>query len=92
VSDTRSEADACPEFTFYRFLWVWLDQLFTPYVHEAYRIVREEQGLQPVGFTCLPKSPEVPTHLATLGHLGLFNLCLQQYNNWAEWVFDDTIE
>ncbi|KAI9513275.1 ribonuclease III domain-containing protein [Russula earlei] len=27
----------------------WLDKLFTPYVREAYRIVREQHGLLPVG-------------------------------------------
>jgi len=28
---------------------IWLDKLFTPYVREAYRIVREQHGLSPVG-------------------------------------------
>jgi len=84
---------------------IWLDQLFTPYVREAYRIVREQHGLQPVGFnneldaaiaaasppTPPPESRQVLTNSATLGHLGLFNQRLQQYNKPIEWIFDDTI-
>jgi len=87
----------------------WLDRLFTPYVREAYRIVREQHGLDPVGAnnelaakttatqtppTPPPESRRAPTNgstAATLGHLGLFNQRLQQFNKPIEWVFDDTI-
>jgi ribonuclease-3 len=84
---------------------VWLDQLFTPYVREAYRIVREQHGLLPLGAnnelhaaiaahappTPPPESRRPLANAATLGHLGLFNQRLQQQNKSIEWVFDDTI-
>jgi ribonuclease-3 len=74
-------------------------------VHEAYRIVREQHGLLPVGFnneldnaimapappTPPPESRKMLANSATLGHLGLFNQRLQQHNKPVEWVFDDTI-
>jgi hypothetical protein len=82
-----------------------LDKLFTPYVREAYRIVREQHGLSPVGFnneldaaigghappTPPPESRRAFTNSATLGHLGLFNQRLQQHSKPIEWVFDDTV-
>jgi ribonuclease III len=82
----------------------WLSQLFRPYVHEAYRIVREQHGLRPLGPnneletaimshtppTPPPESRRAPFTVANLGHLGLFNQRLQQQNKSIEWVFDDT--
>jgi ribonuclease-3 len=82
-----------------------LDLLFTPYVREAYRIVREQHGLGPVGSnneleaaiagqappTPPPESRRTFTNSATLGHLGLFNQRLQQHSKPVEWVFDDTV-
>ncbi|KAH9077049.1 ribonuclease III [Lactarius deliciosus] len=86
---------------------IWLDKLFTPYVREAYRIVREQHGLPPLGANnelhaatgagpTPPTPPPEPPRLdrmitTTLGHLGLFNQRLQQQNKSIEWVFDDTI-
>jgi len=84
---------------------VWLDQLFTPYVHEAYRMVREQHDSQPAGFNngpgasraahtpprTPPRSPEVPAKSATVNPLSQFNACLQPYNKRIEWIFDDTI-
>jgi ribonuclease-3 len=85
---------------------VWLDKLFTPYVLEAYRIVRQQHGLLPVGSnneldTAIAAAPTPPTpppesrrvlaNASTQGHLGLFNQRLQQHNKSIEWVFDDTI-
>ena len=84
---------------------VWLDQLFTPYVHEAYRIVREEHGTQRVGVNNGPgaaraahtrprppsKVPKVPTNSATVNHLSQFNTCLRPYNKRVEWKFDETV-
>jgi ribonuclease-3 len=55
---------------------VWLDQLFTPYVHEAYRMVRERHASEPVGFN---------------NALSQFNACLQPYNKRVEWNLDETI-
>jgi len=83
----------------------WLDKLFTPYVYEAYRIVREQHGLPPLGggvnnelhaVTGTPPTPPPEFRIermatTTLGHLGLFNQRLQQENKSIEWVFDDTI-
>ncbi|KAI9467132.1 ribonuclease III [Lactarius psammicola] len=85
----------------------WLDKLFTPYVREAYRIVREQHGLPPIGVNnelqaatatgpTPPTPPPEPPRMdrmvtTTLGHLGLFNQRLQQQNKAIEWVFDDTI-
>lgn len=84
---------------------VWLDQLFTPYVREAYRIVREQHHLLPVGSktelqtaiaTHSPPTPppelrRTPANVPMVGHLGLFNQRLQQQSKSIEWVFDDTI-
>jgi len=84
---------------------IWLERLFTPYVCEAYRIVREQHGLLPIGSgnelqaAIAAHSPPTPppetrrplANAATLGHLGLFNQRLQQQNKSIEWVFDDTI-
>jgi ribonuclease-3 len=82
----------------------WLDKLFTPYVLEAYRIVREQHGLPPLGgvnnelqaVTGTPPTPPPESRIdrmatTTLGHLGLFNQRLQQLNKSIEWVFDDTV-
>jgi ribonuclease-3 len=84
----------------------WLDRLFTPYVFEAYRIVREQHGLPPAGVSnelqavtgAGPMPPTPPPEFriermvtTTLGHLGLFNQRLQQQNKSIEWVFDDTV-
>jgi len=72
---------------------VWLDQLFTPYVHEAYRIVREQHG-QPAGFNNVPDAREVPTPprpQVSTNYLGQFNMNLQQGNRRVEWKFDDTV-
>jgi len=85
----------------------WLDKLFTPYVREAYRIVREQHGLPPLGPNnelqaatgagpTPPTPPPEPPRMdrmatTTQGHLGLFNQRLQQQNKAIEWVFDDTI-
>lgn len=74
-------------------------------MREAYRIVREQHGLSPVGFnneldaaigghappTPPPESRRAITNSATLGHLGLFNQRLQQHSKPIEWVFDDTV-
>jgi ribonuclease-3 len=82
-----------------------LDKLFTPYVRGAYRIVREQHGLSPLGSnneleaaiadqappTTPPENRRAFANSATLGHLGLFNQRLQQHNKPIEWVFDDTI-
>lgn len=84
-----------------------MDKLFTPYVREAYRIVREQHGLSPLGSnneleaaiagaghappTPPPESRRAFTNSSTVGHLGLFNQCLQQHNKPIEWVFDDTV-
>jgi ribonuclease III len=84
-----------------------LDKLFTPYVREAYRIVREQHGLLPLGSnneldaaiaraghappTPPPESRRAFTNSATVGHLGLFNQRLQQHNKPIEWVFDGTV-
>jgi len=84
-----------------------LDKLFTPYVREAYRIVREQHGLSPVGSnneleaaiaganhappTPPPECRRASPNSATQGHLGLFNQRLQQDNKPIEWVFDGTI-
>jgi len=54
---------------------VWLNQLFTPYVHEAYRIVREQHGML-----------QVPTY-----YLDQFNMNLEQCTRRVEWKFDDTV-
>jgi ribonuclease-3 len=86
---------------------IWLDKLFTPYVREAYRIVREQHGLSPAGSnneldaaiagaghgppTPPPETRRAFTNSATVGHLGLFNQRLQQHSKPIEWVFDDTI-
>jgi ribonuclease-3 len=86
---------------------IWLDKLFTPYVREAYRIVREQHGLSPLGFnneldaaiggaghappTPPPETRRAFSNSATVGHLGLFNQRLQQDNKPIEWVFDDTV-
>ena len=76
---------------------VWLDQLFTPYVHEAYRVVREQHG-QLVGST--NNGPDAAHwHAAhtplrsqmTTNYLGQFNMNLQQYNRRVEWKLDDTV-
>jgi hypothetical protein len=84
----------------------WLDKLFTPYVKEAYRIVREQHGLPPAGVsnelqvvtgtglkppTPPPELPRMGMATTTLGHLGLFNQRLQQQCLSIEWVFDDTV-
>ena len=84
----------------------WLDKLFTPYVKEAYRIIREQHGLPPAGVsnelhavtgtgpkppTPPPEPPRMGMATTTLGHLGLFNQRLQQQSKSIEWVFDDTI-
>ena len=84
----------------------WLDKLFTPYVKEAYRIVREQHGLPPLGVsnelqavtgtgpkppTPPPETPRMGMATTTLGHLGLFNQRLQQQSLSIEWVFDDTV-
>lgn len=84
----------------------WLDKLFTPYVKEAYRIIREQHGLPPAGVsnelqavtgtgpkppTPPPETPRMGMATTTLGHLGLFNQRLQQQSKSIEWVFDDTI-
>ena len=83
-----------------RVVKVWLDQLFTPYVHEAYRIVREEHGTQQLALTTgrvqpvrltRPRLPKVPTNSATVSHLTQFNACLQPYYKRIEWKFDDTV-
>ncbi|KAF8505883.1 ribonuclease III, partial [Russula emetica] len=42
---------------------IWLDKLFTPYVREAYRIVREQHGLSPVG-----SNNELDAAIAGAGH------------------------
>src|ERR1700744_4348670 len=83
----------------------WLDKLFTPYVKEAYRIIREQHGLPPAGVsnelhavtgpgpkppTPPPEPPRMGMATTTLGHLGLFNQRLQQQSKSIEWVFDDT--
>jgi ribonuclease-3 len=84
-----------------------LDKLFTPYVREAYRIVREQHGLSPLGSnneldaaiagaghappTPPPESPRAFSNSATVGHLGLFNQLLQQHAKPIEWVFHDTV-
>jgi ribonuclease III len=74
-------------------------------VREAYRIVREQHGLSPVGSnneldaaigghappTPPPESRRAFTNSATVGHLGLFNQRLQQNNKPIEWVFDGTV-
>ncbi|KAF8272112.1 hypothetical protein EI94DRAFT_418210 [Lactarius quietus] len=74
----------------------WLDKLFTPYVKSAYRIVREQHGLPPLGVsnelqavtgvgtkppTPPPETPRMGMATTTLGHLGLFNQRLQQQSN-----------
>jgi len=84
----------------------WLDKLFTPYVKSAYRIVREQHGLPPLGVsnelqavtgvgtkppTPPPETPRMGMATTTLGHLGLFNQRLQQQSKSIEWVFDDTV-
>jgi len=73
---------------------VWLDQLFTPYVHEAYRSVREQHGLH-AGFNNGPDAARAahtpPKPQVSTSYLGQFNMCLQQYNRRVEWKFDDTV-
>lgn len=82
---------------------VWLDQLFTPYVHEAYRMVREQHDFEPIGVNngpgaaraahtpprTPPKSPEVPTKSVTPNPLSQFNARLQPHNK-VKWIFDET--
>jgi len=81
---------------------VWLDQLFTPYVHDAYHIVRDayhivhdayhivrEQHGQFDGFNNRPGAARA-AHTPT-DYLGQLNKCLSQSNRRVEWKFDDTI-
>ncbi|KAI0307051.1 ribonuclease III domain-containing protein [Multifurca ochricompacta] len=62
---------------------VWLDQLFTPYVREAYRIVREQHGLPPsaptTSFKLLSQLPHLRHHLQSPG------MCSQAPPRLATW-------
>ncbi|KAI0268136.1 hypothetical protein BC834DRAFT_968356 [Gloeopeniophorella convolvens] len=82
----------------------WLDKLFTPYVREAYRVVRGQHGLPAIGAgselqaatasappTTPPPSPPPVPFPVTFGHLGLFNQRLQQQGKAIEWVFGDSM-
>lgn len=69
--------------------------------------MREQHGLSPLGSnneleaaiagaghsppTPPPESRRAFTNSSTVGHLGLFNQCLQQHNKPIEWVFDGTV-
>ena len=81
----------------------WLCVLFLPFVHEAYRVVREQHGLPPP-----VETPVFPTFVKydpslspqgwvtspvpslappTVGYLSLFNQHVQQKRMIVEWVY-----
>ena len=75
----------------------WLHPLLHPFIQQAYRTMRVQHGLSP---DPPPPSPRAspPAHPATppsrsvpsVGHLSLFNQCLQQNNKTVEWVYTDS--
>ncbi|KAI0340803.1 ribonuclease III [Trametopsis cervina] len=77
----------------------WLEPLFRPYLVEAYRLVRVQHGLSPdpdpavspLAVMLAPGHPASGSQVAaTVGHLSLFNQCLQQANKSVEWEFSDS--
>lgn len=75
----------------------WLHALLRPFIQEAYRVIRIHHGLPPdppplavvTNGTSLahgPPSRSVPS----VGHLSLFNQCIQQKGLTVEWSYDDS--
>ncbi|KAJ7368853.1 ribonuclease III domain-containing protein [Mycena albidolilacea] len=82
----------------------WLNPLLRPYVKAAYDAVRAEHGLAPlrtdapaspnINGNGTPASPSASSHSSAgdannIGHLALFNQCLQKGEARVEWVYSD---
>lgn len=85
----------------------WLHPLLTPYIHEAYRIIRREHGLDPEPpqptppeenqqYSLVQPGPSSSYPAAaranfTVGHLSFFNQILQQQSKSIQWDFSDSL-
>ena len=84
----------------------WLHELLRPYLVEAYRVTRIQHGLSPDPPSPPPRSSSSPSptpppyklrpaalpssSVASVGHLSLFNQCLQQRSLVVEWEYADS--